>query len=113
MSIAYNTIGLIQSGTYKDWYILIKPLTNAAETSYQVFLCTDQSFQFDPAQRQTFDSWQPNLLSLEGLIEDEYPAIEWQPEVKLAQTAVTSTKPRLTERLRQQVNKTDSEEQRA
>ncbi|WP_110513414.1 hypothetical protein [Herpetosiphon llansteffanensis] len=110
MSIAYNTIGRIQSGIYKDWYILIKPLTNAAETSYQVFLCTDQSFQFDPAQRQTFDSWQPNLISLEGLLEDEYPSIEWQAELQPTQIAANPTKPSLTERLRQQVNKTDSEE---
>ena len=99
--IKLNTVGKIGAGQYAGWYVVVVP----KEDSYIVYICTDTTFVFNPAERECYDEWVMNAASLEGVFEEKYPDVVWDEGITPPQFAQPSERAsRLTERLRTRMN---------
>ena len=107
IEIKLNMVGVINTGKYAGWYIFVRPHEPTEDdSSYTVYVCTDTTFAFNPAERECYDSWAQNMPSLEGLFE-RHPDVRWDENITPPKFGPPSPEmQRLSDRLRERMNKT-------
>lgn len=73
---------MIGTGKYAGWYVVVIPKHPAGfDVSYTVYVCTDTTFAFNPAERECYDNWAQNIPSLEVFFEEDYLDIRWDESI--------------------------------
>ncbi|MEP6988936.1 MAG: hypothetical protein ABI970_25260 [Chloroflexota bacterium] len=84
--VRIHTVGHILDGKYKDWYVFIQ--TNRRSSSYLILKANNITFGRDDDGNLIegslgYDSWMPDMLSVEYHFELNFPNIEWLDDQKL------------------------------
>lgn len=105
--IRLDTVGVIGAGEYAGWYVVVIPKQSPEyDVSYTIYVCTDTTFAFNPAERECYDHWMPNMPSVETLFEEDYLDVRWDENIAPPKVGPPSPEfQRLTERLRARMNK--------
>ena len=83
--VRVHTVGHILDGKYKDWYIFVQTYRHSSR--YLIVKSNNKMFGGDDEGKRiegsvNYDSWMPDMLSVEHHFELNFPNIEWLEDRK-------------------------------